>query len=203
MYSQNNEEQVILDYFKNQSQGTFLDVGANDGITLSNTRALFEKGWLGVLVEPSPTAFTKLAKLYEGTLNELFNAAVVDLDIEEIELLDSNEHLGKGDTSLLSTVVPSEVERWGKTQIFTPIKVKASTIKKIIEKSSIKTFDFISIDCEGLDLVILKELLPYIQDTKLICIEFNNKPSVKNEILSLLPEFKLIHQNYENLILAK
>ena len=44
MYSQNNEEQVILDYFGNKI-GNLLDIGANDGITLSNSRKLIELGW--------------------------------------------------------------------------------------------------------------------------------------------------------------
>jgi hypothetical protein len=37
MYSQNNEEQLILDYFGPVFKGTCLDLGANDGETLSNT----------------------------------------------------------------------------------------------------------------------------------------------------------------------
>jgi len=59
MYSQNNEEDVILNYF-GSFVGTFLDCGANDGVTLSNTRALAERGWCGVLVEPSPKAYARL-----------------------------------------------------------------------------------------------------------------------------------------------
>ena len=38
-YSQNNEQDIILQYFGNR-KGFFLDIGANDGITLSNTYAL-------------------------------------------------------------------------------------------------------------------------------------------------------------------
>jgi hypothetical protein len=48
-YSQNKEEEVILNYF-NGHVGTFVDLGANDGITFSNTRALAERGWKGVLI---------------------------------------------------------------------------------------------------------------------------------------------------------
>ena len=64
-YSQNNEEEVILNYFDGKI-GTFLDVGANDGVTLSNTRALAERGWRGVLIEPSPKAFALLKENYKG-----------------------------------------------------------------------------------------------------------------------------------------
>ncbi len=37
MYSQNNEEEVILNHFKN-FKCTFLDLGAYDGIDLSNPK---------------------------------------------------------------------------------------------------------------------------------------------------------------------
>ena len=35
-------------------KGTFLDLGAYDGVDLSNTRALTELGWAGVCIEPNP-----------------------------------------------------------------------------------------------------------------------------------------------------
>ena len=66
MYSQNNEEQVILNYFSNQNQGIFLDIGANDGITLSNVRALAEKGWKGALIEPSKISYNKAKENYKN-----------------------------------------------------------------------------------------------------------------------------------------
>jgi len=55
-YSQNNEQQVILDYFGEHYIGTFLDLGCNDGQTFSNTRALALNGWSGVLVDASANA---------------------------------------------------------------------------------------------------------------------------------------------------
>ena len=64
-YSQNDEENVVKNYF-NGKIGTFLDVGSNDGKTLSNTFALSLSGWRGVLVEPSPKAFSALRENYRG-----------------------------------------------------------------------------------------------------------------------------------------
>jgi hypothetical protein len=52
-YSQNNEQEIILKYF-GDFKGHFLDIGAYNGVDLSNTRALLELGWTGVLVEPNP-----------------------------------------------------------------------------------------------------------------------------------------------------
>ena len=43
MYSQNQEEQIILDYFNDVKVGHVLDIGANDGKTFSNSLALIER----------------------------------------------------------------------------------------------------------------------------------------------------------------
>ena len=39
-YTQQLEQDVILNYFENKEHGTLLDIGANDGETFSNSRAL-------------------------------------------------------------------------------------------------------------------------------------------------------------------
>ena len=62
-YSQNNEEEIIVPYFNGQV-GNFLDIGAYDGKTFSNTLRLVELGWSGVCVEPDPTSFAALSKLH-------------------------------------------------------------------------------------------------------------------------------------------
>ncbi len=61
MYSQNNEEKFILEHFKNR-KGKFLDIGAYDGKTFSNTFALVELGWSGLEIEASPINFVNLMK---------------------------------------------------------------------------------------------------------------------------------------------
>ena len=65
-YSQYREDLIVFDYF-NGKVGNLLDLGANDGITFSNSRLLIENGWGGVLVEASPLTFKKLETLYENS----------------------------------------------------------------------------------------------------------------------------------------
>lgn len=62
MYSQFDEERYILE--NTPSIGKFLDIGAYHPTHLSNTRALYERGWSGVMVEPSPVPFNSLLKEY-------------------------------------------------------------------------------------------------------------------------------------------
>ena len=103
-YSQNNEQEIILNLFKGRT-GTFLDIGANDGITLSNTYALSLQGWKGLLVEASPKAYERLVKTYEGKDAELQNVAIGGRDCD-LSFHESGELLGKGDVGLVSSAVP-------------------------------------------------------------------------------------------------
>jgi FkbM family methyltransferase len=197
MYSQNNEEEIILNYFQNK-KGHFLDLGANDGITLSNTHQLALNGWSGVCVEPAPTAFNKLKNLYKDNSSiECLEVAVGEKN-GIMTLYDSNEHLGKGDTSLLSTLIPSEIDRWKGTQKFTPIEVKVITVEKLMETVKNNNFDFVSIDCEGVDYELLKSFIQFSNQTSMICVEWNNQDI--NKYIEILPNYTLIYKNYENLI---
>jgi hypothetical protein len=60
-HSQSDEEKYILEAVGDQP-GRFLDIGCWDPITFSNTRALTERGWSGVMVEPSPGPFVELLR---------------------------------------------------------------------------------------------------------------------------------------------
>lgn len=61
-HSQYEQDKWLNEHiFHNMENGTFLDVGAHDGVTINNTY-FFEKelGWTGLLVEPIPSVFKKL-----------------------------------------------------------------------------------------------------------------------------------------------
>lgn len=197
MYSQNNEEQIILNYF-GDFKGTFIDIGANDGITLSNTRALAERLWEGVLVEPSPEAYRRLRKNYERMNGFYFYPFALGETNGTTILHESGEHLGKGDIALLSTLDESEKSRWVGTS-FSKTEVKVFRWKTFLNRLKIKKFDFISLDAEGLDLAILKQI--DLTDVKCLCVEFNGKQ--KEEFVKLCDGFRLIGENAENLIFAR
>ena len=54
-FSQNDCDWIIRKYFKDKFDGRFLDIGAGDGVTFSNTKLLYDMGWCGISVEPSPS----------------------------------------------------------------------------------------------------------------------------------------------------
>lgn len=65
-YSYLDEENIIEEYLKkiNANNQFCVDIAASDGITMSNTYFLFEKGWAGLAVEGNSNKFAKLALAY-------------------------------------------------------------------------------------------------------------------------------------------
>lgn len=202
-YSQNNEQEIISSFFKG-TKGTFLDIGANDGITLSNTYALVLDGWKGTLIEASPKAFERLkATNHLHPHVELYNLAVGSYD-GEIVLHESGELLGQGDLALVSSTRQDEVHRWDSLHIpFTDVTVPCVTFKTLLERIHLKQFDFISMDIEGMELDVLPQMDFNALGTRLACIEFNGKDKEKYDAIMLPFGFRVIHQNAENLIYAR
>ena len=65
MYSQKGEDNIIWDFLSNKGiKGSFLDIGANDGNTLSNTYRFAQDGQNGVLVDASPMVFKRLKDIH-------------------------------------------------------------------------------------------------------------------------------------------
>ena len=197
MYSQNNEEQIILDHFGPVFKGTCLDLGANDGVTLSNTRACIERGWKGVMVDASTEMCDKLRRFDV----EVHNVAMGNTD-GFLTFYESGEHLGKGDRSLVSTIVPAEMDRWA-NETFTPVTVECVTFKTLLSRSAFKTFDLISIDIEGMDLDVLTQMDLTALGCKMLCVEFNGKDQPDFDWYCAVHGMKLYAKNAENLIYVK
>ena len=203
MYSQGNEEKIITEFF-GEFTGTLLDVGANDGKTFSNSLRLIEMGWSAVLIEPSPKAFAKLRELHKHhTHVHCVNIAIGDMNGNTV-LHESGAHVPNGtDVALVSTVHVAEKERWKRVQ-FEECEVdvlKMSTFQKIVQ---VQKYDFITIDCEGNDLIVLQQL--DLTFTKMLCIEWNGIEKSKVEILQYCDRFgmsNVVYQSGENLILTK
>lgn len=201
MYSQSNEEAIILAYFKDfHHQGRVLSIGENEGTFLSNALALIELGWNAVLVEPSPTAFKKLVELHKDRPNVLcYNVAISDFD-GEADFYESGEHLGKGDRALLSTLNRMETERWGGSTTFSVMQVPVQSVRTFLTEIPLKTLDFITIDAEGEDFKILDQMDLVKTKTSMVCVEWNGSDLDKFNDRMKKDYFKLYHTTPENLI---
>lgn len=202
-YSQNLEQDVVKAYFGNEL-GTLLDIGANDGKTLSNSLALIEYGWSAVLIEPAPIPFDKLCALHEGNLDVHCLRLAISNISGEVEFHSSGTHLNNGDTDLLSTMNQNDLIKWQSTTTFAPIKVMSNTFNQFLSISPIKKFDFITIDAEGYDELILKQIDLKEVGCRCLCIEHNGDVNLIDRYGSYCGKFgmKQIHINNENIIFA-
>jgi FkbM family methyltransferase len=212
-YSQNNEQDIILDYInkRQMATGKLLDIGAYDGETFSNVKELMNqyKGWKGVFVEPSSHCFVRLYESYkmEPKRAELINIAVV----LEAEL--GNERLLQFYDSPMSAV-SSSIESWTNRGIgeqgkeynaegdcVNPRKVIVGQIgmKEILERFG--PFDFINIDVEGYSakLALQDWFDPRNYGCSLLCVE-NDGMHTELQQKFFGYGYSLIGNSWENLI---
>jgi len=203
-YSQNKEQDAILNYFGG-FKGTFLSIGENDGQTLSNVRALAELGWCGTMIEPSPIAFRKLRQLYSTSKKGCFYLYELAIGTHNgsAVLHDSGALLNTGDTSLVSTLVEEEKKRFQSVLTYTPVDVKVFRWKTFLNRSTLKTFDFASIDAEGFDLAILEQMDLEKLGVRCLSIEWNGNTVLKDAYDKIMVGYKVIYTSAENLIYAK
>ena len=201
-YSQNNEQDHILAYFKDQI-GTALDLGANDSVTFSNSRALILKGWSGVLVDASAEACNRARFHNQNRPDvEVHNVAIADRD-GWVTLHESGPHIGNGDTALLSSIIEAETVKWTRTADFKTVTVPCLTIASLLARSQFKAFEFITIDVEGMDLVCLQALDLTALGTAMVIVEVNERDPLPYIDHCAKHGLVLLTRTPENLILIR
>lgn len=204
-YSQHGEQQIILDYFEG-CHGVVMDIGANNGITFSNSRALLELGWYGILVEPCEKTFKELESncgLFKGKVL-LHNFGIADYN-GEAEFFESGELIG-GDHSLVSSMKEIETDRWKKQSKpsdpvveFNKTTIPVVDFATLLERSGNPQVDFIAIDVEGMELEILKQI--NFRQVSMVCVEYNGKPEMAEAYDAIIP-MPVLYKNRTNIIYA-
>lgn len=204
-YSQNGEDKLIENFFGDY-KGTLLSIGENNGEHLSNALLFIEKKWGAVLIEPSHKVFPKLQDLHALNENVYCMNVAIGNESKEVEFYDSGTHLGNGDLSLLSTASEKDYNKWKGTTEFEKTKVQMITFEELLEQSPYKTFDYITIDAEGYDVDILRQMNLKQLGVKVICTEeHNGDVEALKEIRRLCSWYgldKVMHKNGENIILS-
>lgn len=198
MWSQNDEEAVILDLLSKGGvqTGQFLDIGAYDGKTFSNTLRLAELGWSGVCVEPSPAAFIGLLNVHRGNPRvTLVNSAVSAVG-GWLTFYDAN-----GDA--VSTSSPEHVQVWTAGGVkFTPFDLLSVSIGALLERYGLD-FTFVNLDVERQNWSLFRQF-PWseLTATKIICVEHDE---CYDDMLFLLAPlgFQLVKRNAENAIFSR
>jgi len=198
MFSQNDEEKHIVRFFRDKiDKGSFLDIGAYNGKAFSNTHRLALNGWSGVCLEPSPSVFPALEKLYKDRDDVVCDPRAIGLQKETATFFDS-----KGDA--ISSFNKKHVEKWKKNwgSEFKKVRVEVITFGDLFEEYGYD-FDFINVDVEATNYQLFQSIDFNILDRcKLFCIEHDKKnKEIENKLKPF--GFRRILQNPENIILGR
>lgn len=201
-YSQNREDLKVLRYF-NAKKGTVLEVGANNGTMLSNSKLLIEADWSAYLLEPA-SVFDTLQELHKDNPKvKCFNFGLGAKN-QTVKFYESKNHVPNGaDRALVSSTNLKETERWRKSGVeFEEKEIEVRTFNKFWNDEGQPVFDFISIDCEGLDYEILKQIHLKEVGCKCLCIEYNGDKMLLRKFSEYCAKFGLkeFHRNAENIL---
>lgn len=156
--------------------GIFLEMGALDGVTYSNTKFFQDTlGWNGILVEPNPNQFEKL--VYNRPICKLYEAVVSDIP-GEVEFRYFEEGMSAV-SGVKDTLPPAFIPAWFDNPEYSQLpqkcnKIKTMTLTDIIRDSKVDRIDFFSLDVEGHELHVLRSF-DFSVPIGLILIENNRE----------------------------
>lgn len=144
-------EKIYLKYFGYITNGFFVDVGAYDGVTSSNTYNLALAGWNGICYEPVPTFYNQCVanhNKHEGV--KVIRSCVGD-------------RRGTVEFYVAGTVSTydeyhSKTKYWeGDYRYAQKIEVPIITLDESLKENNVKSnFEVLSLDVEGAETDVLK-----------------------------------------------
>ncbi len=158
-YGLDNLDERLAQYIP-ESSGFFVELGAFDGVTQSNSLYFEQKGWRGILIEPIPP-------VYQVCVRNRPNATVVNCACVSEDFKDANiEMTWAGLMSIVKGARKSDeaddewVRRGEEIQNIkrADIRVPARTLSSILDQYKAPTIDLLSLDVEGFEIGVLKGL---------------------------------------------
>lgn len=188
--SEDGEDRCLLTkYFEGICDGTYLDLGAVDGVHHSNTYAMYKLlGWTGVNVEIDPTNFERLIV---NRPNDIANVNVaVCSESDGVHYAPSPDNIALGGIWEFSSEANRE-EKWPGVTEYHTIPTKCTPLQSVLDASvSAKGkkyyFDFASIDIEGSEISALYGIDYDRISFGLILLEKNGNDDTNRQVHELL-----------------
>lgn len=137
-YGQQGEDKILHQVFKD-NPGFYVEVGAVDGVFLSNTYFFDKLGWSGICIEPNPVMFEKLIVNRPKSIR--IKAVAGEANVEGVGFLaDSNYGLSK------------------RTNDVGDIKVPMITLDYLFDILGVTHVDILSVDAEYHNYQVIKGL---------------------------------------------
>ena len=193
-YSYGGIDSLVLNIFKNQKNGFYLDIGCGHPIKNNNTYLLNKKGWSGINIDLDKENIDLFNSYRKKDVN--LATAVSDKEGETDLYFYHNK-------SALNTISKENAD-FQKAKVSAIKRVKTQTINKIIENTSFKDrkIDFLSVDVEGSEFAILKNFNFTKYSPKVIVVEYLDLSLKKLEIKNLNID-NIIKSEIYKLIISK
>ena len=180
-YSQLGQDLEVLKFYNSKMNGFFIEVGASDGIELSNTYLLESKyNWRGICCEPIPAKFDKL--VITRPASTCIKDAVYSTSGLTLTFDISNHY------SLLSGI--SEHIDAHKNKVDSnkqTINVQTISLIDVLDNANAPSFiEYMSLDTEGSEFEILKNFNFKKYTFGLIDVEHNGVEPRRSQIKNLL-----------------
>jgi FkbM family methyltransferase len=142
--SQIFQDAHVIDYYKGKKSGYFIDIGANDGVSFSNTLRLeYEYQWTGVCFEPLKPEFERLISIRKA---RCINKAVYNV---------SDKTLTFSVNSLLSGISDHLSDKYDSSN-WQKVEVQTITLLEALDSINAPRFiEYASIDTEGSEQEVL------------------------------------------------
>ena len=176
-YSYGGIDSLVLNIFKDQKEGFYLDIGCGHPIKNNNTYLLNKKGWSGINIDLDVDNIDLFNSYRKKDVN--LTTAVSDKEGEtELYFYHSK--------SALNTISKENAD-FQKAKVSAIKRIKTQTINRIIENTPFKDrkIDFLSVDVEGSELAILKNFDFTKYSPKVIVVEYLDLSLKKLEIKNL------------------
>lgn len=179
--------------FKNN--GTFIEIGANDGKTGSFTYNLAKMGWNGLNFEPVPRLYKLCCENHKNHKNIKNYQIGLGDTIEEVTIIDADT---------LSTIDKDVIDIYSKVPGFSNNfknnnyhKIKINKLDNILEQNNITDIDIIILDVEGYEENVLNGFTIEKYNPRIFIIEIADQhPNfINNEIM--MKKYKVL-RNYFN-----
>ena len=175
-YSYGGMDSLIEKIFKNKNNGIYVDIGCGHPIKNNNTYLLNKKGWSGVNIDLDKENI-ELFNLYRPRDHNV--SAAISNNEKEVDLFFYHSK------SALNTINKDTAD-YQKAVVSKVKKIKTTTLNNVLDYSRFKDFtiDFLTIDVEGSELLVLENFNFSKYKPKIIVVEYLdlslNKLEIKN-----------------------
>lgn len=166
------DEVLYKNYFSNKKDGFFIECGAGDGISDSNTKFFESLGWSGICLEPSPVAFSQLCNNRKNSICLQLGLSDKDGDIGFTEAVNS-ANLAGGAVEYHPSL-KAFVGACGYN--FYPMTIRATRYDTLVSYLCIEHVDLLSLDVEGHEVAVIfgmSKTLPSVICVEYTCIGIN------------------------------